>query len=85
MIYAIIYLMAEKEDVYKKLDPQTRNIIDRLRSILKEQKCCSVEVLIDESASKEEEEMAILEGLLKEGYTIEEAEKEVAKWLYFLK
>lgn len=76
--------MAEKEDIYKKLDPQTKNIIASLRNILKEQKCCSVEVLIDEDASREEEEMAILEGFLKEGYTIEEAEKEIPKWLYFL-
>lgn len=76
--------MAEKDDIYKKIkrvDPKAAAIIDGIRQALTEKRQHSVEVLVTEDMSEDEEEMAIYEGLLKEGYPPDIAAERAKQWM----
>lgn len=78
--------MAEKENIkdrIRRTNPGGLIVADTLDQVLKEMGQNPVIVQTTEDMTIEEEEMALFEGFLKEGYPIEEASKK-AKDLFHL-
>jgi hypothetical protein len=69
--------MAEKENIRdrtRRLNPQIQALSDQIDAALKEQGFTGPLVELTEDMTPEEEEMAMFEGLLKEGFSPGEAE-----------
>lgn len=85
--------MAERADNYKvlqemkKRDPRAaitcQEILNQILNAAREsgEPITSAIVITDETMTEEEEEMALFEGFLKEGYPPDVAEKKAREWL----
>lgn len=77
--------MAERESIRDRIrraqpDPKVRAACDAIDKVIA-QSVGGEMVLLNEDMTAEEQEMAIFAGLLKEGYTAEEAERKAKEQL----
>lgn len=76
--------MANREDIrnrIRRINPKTLEVNDKIDKTLREFGYTGVIVDTTEDMSTEEEEMALFEGFLKEGYSIEEATAKAKDYL----
>jgi hypothetical protein len=75
--------MAVREDIAGKMrreDPAAYRIIEEFDRQCAELGCTGVSVTTTPDMTDEEQEMALFEGFLKEGYPTAEAEKKAKEW-----
>jgi hypothetical protein len=67
----------------KRKDPRAAFLINKFMEFVREDRrsIASAIVITDESMTEEEQEMALFEGFLKEGYPPEVAEKKAKEWV----
>ena len=79
--------MAQREnmrDRIRKINPQALVILDKFDRQCQLAGCHGVSVTTTEDMTPEEEEMALFEGFIKEGYSTEEATAKAKDWLALL-
>lgn len=77
--------MAYKEDVMAKIKretPEAYRIIKTIDKAVRKEGGTGAMVTLTEDMTDEEQEMAIFEGLLKEGYPPEIADQKAKQWLH---
>lgn len=80
--------MAERENILAKIKretPKVFRIIDELERQAIKAGCTGASVITTEDMTPAEEEMALYEGFIKEGYPLETAEKKAKEWLLLMK
>jgi len=78
--------MAEKEnlrDRIKLVNPYALGVTDLMKQNLREAGYKGPVVEVTEDMSREEKEMALFEGFLKEGCSSDEANRKAKEWLSF--
>jgi hypothetical protein len=76
--------MAERENIRDRIrrnNPQALAVIDAVEETYKKAGGRGVGVDLTEDMTPEEEEMALFEGFLKEGYDVEMANRKAKEWL----
>lgn len=78
--------MANKENIREKIrqvNPQALEVNDLMKENLREAGYTGAVVEVTEDMSREEKEMALFEGFLKEGLSQDEAAAKARQWLSF--
>jgi hypothetical protein len=76
--------MAEREDIMakvKKENPAVYDLMQKLEVEAIKAGCTGAVVTVTEDMTPEEEEMALFEGFLKEGYPPDIADRKAKEWL----
>jgi hypothetical protein len=76
--------MAERENIrdrVRRINPEALKVIDMLDKRCKELGCTGASITVTEDMTSEEEEMALFEGFLKEGYPPDIAKEKTTLFL----